>query len=199
MRQFEEGVAEVGIGALASGELPPSEGPPFGEERVAHDLGVDERERKAKRTVGRKSLGVNPFTAADHDFAGKGVRDGECGVERSGHADTGLGEGVVARDYNGLAAIGPRVRPSFVADPPEDDDLPGGGAMEVGGVLGDSPRKLAGTADDAVLGAGNDEVERLGHGHALMKGRRTEVTRQRSGRCVDSGRVFRAFFRSLTL
>jgi alanine dehydrogenase len=108
--------------------------------------------------------------------------------------DARLGEGGVARDDDGLAAIGPRVRPSLVADAPEDDDLTGGGAVEVGGILCDAPRELAGTADDAVFSAGNDEVERLGRGHRPRKGKRTEVTLQRSGGGVDSGRVFRTFF-----
>ena len=91
--------------------------------------------------------------------------------------DARLGEGGVARDDDGLAAVGPRVRPSLVADAPEDDDLTGGGAVEVGGILCDAPRELAGTADDAVFSAGNDEVERLGRGHRPRKGKRTEVTR----------------------
>ena len=50
--------------------------------------------------------------------------------------------------------------------------------MEVRGVLGDMPRELPGAADDAVLGAGNDKVK--GFGHAVRKGMRAEVTRQRN-------------------
>ena len=71
----------MGVVAFAPGELVPRQGPPLWEEGVTLHIGVDERERKAKRSVGSEGLGVDPFAAADHDLARKRVGDGEGGGE----------------------------------------------------------------------------------------------------------------------
>ena len=71
----------MGVVAFAPGELVPRQVPPLREERVTFYVGVDERERKAQRSVGGEGLGVDPFAAADHDLARKRVGDGEGGGE----------------------------------------------------------------------------------------------------------------------
>ena len=67
----------MGVVAFAPGELVPRQMPPLREERVTLYVGVDERERKAKRSVGGEGLGVDPFAAADHDLARQRVSDGK--------------------------------------------------------------------------------------------------------------------------
>jgi len=71
----------MGVVAFAPGELVPRQVPPLREVSVTLHIGVDERERKTKRSVGGEGLGVDPFAAADHDLAWKRVGDGEGGGE----------------------------------------------------------------------------------------------------------------------
>lgn len=67
----------MGVVAFAPGELVPRQVPPLREERVTLHVGVDEREGKAKRSVGGEGLGIDPFSAADHNLPGKRVGDGK--------------------------------------------------------------------------------------------------------------------------
>ena len=67
----------MGVVAFAPGELLPRQVPPLREERITLHVGVDEREGKAKRSVGGEGLGIDPFAAADHNLPGKRVGEGK--------------------------------------------------------------------------------------------------------------------------
>ena len=67
--QLEERVAEIRVGALAARKFTPREVAPLGEERVAGDIGVDERQVQPHGAVKGERLLVDALAAADVDVA----------------------------------------------------------------------------------------------------------------------------------
>lgn len=153
--------------AFAPAHFFPVELPPFGEKCIARYFGVDERQMQMNRPQPsdgkRERFLVDPLAAADEDFSGKFFRDREGLAERGCDMNACAREGGLARNDDWPPPAQRRAWPRLEADAAEDDDLSVGFGVEKFGVLGDPPGQPAVTADHAILGAGDDEMEGLGH------------------------------------
>lgn len=106
---------------------------------------------------------VEALTTADVDVAAQGFGAGEGGCESGGDVHAGRGVGGVAGEEDDVAPGG-GVGPIGEGAAADDDGVAESLGVEEGGVFGDRPREEAVAADDAVAGAGDDEVEWFGHG-----------------------------------
>lgn len=182
--QLEEGVALAVVGAFAAGEFAPGEVSPFGEERVAVGLGVNQREMEPDRAGQRESFRVNAAAATDHDFTGQRFGEGEGFVDRGGDVDAGLSECAVAGDDDGMPTVSAGFGPALVTEAAENDGLPGGERVEMSDVLRESPGETSVATDDAVFGTGDNEVEEFGHDERGRREIRLEGARLPRGKSV---------------
>ena len=133
---------------------------------------MDEGEVQPKGAVEGECLFIDTLPAADIDIAGKhlGYRKGV--TERSSRdrwfvprrSLLGVsGSEWSTRDRHGPPAIGMHARPGFIANASEDTNLPGRFLMKKGQILGYAPWQFAVASDDAILGAGDDDVQEFRH------------------------------------
>lgn len=124
---------------------------------------MNQREVQAHRPRQRERLLVNALAAANLDFAGQFLRDDQRFRQRTGHPHAGLRQRLILRDNDRPSAVQGRAWPRLEAHPTQYADFSGGLVLKELKVLRNPPRQLPAAADDAVLGAGGDEMEELRH------------------------------------
>ena len=141
---------------------------PFGERAVAIDLRVDEREIETRGSSKRDRFFEDALAAANVDLTRRSFGERDRGGERVGDLNAVAGERVVAGEDDGVAIVVEDAFPRLEADASENDRGARGLIFEETPIFGDAPRELAVAANHAILGAGDDEIERARHEDRLI-------------------------------